>query len=410
MADARLSTSVAPSAWPGPTEAVVARLAAGERIPFSDAEHARRRRLVQDAAEAAGCDAVVVYGADRSGSGVAWVTGWPVTREAALVMGPTDDDDLLLVQFHNHVPQARAWARAAEVRWGGPSTAEALAATLTARGVRRLGLVGPVGHALHARLAAEGRQVVDLGRDYVRMRLVKSPEELDRLAAGAALTDRAALALRDGLVPGRSDHELVDLVERAYVARGGRTHIHYLAITSMARPDRVVPRQWPTGRRLRAGDVVLSELSAAVDGYPGQVLRTMTPAAALTGRFAEMHAVAEAAFDAVCAVLRPGVGPAELVAAAAVIEEAGYTTVDDLVHGFGGGYLPPVLGSASRPAGPLPELVLSAGMTVVVQPNVVTSDVTAGVQTGELVVVTPDGARSLHAAPRGPWIGAGGST
>ena len=35
-------------------------------------------------------------------------------------------------------------------------------------------------------------------------------------------------------------------------------------------------------------------------------------------------------------------------------------------------------------------------MTVVIQPNVVTRDESAGVQTGELVVVTEDGAERLH--------------
>ena len=36
-------------------------------------------------------------------------------------------------------------------------------------------------------------------------------------------------------------------------------------------------------------------------------------------------------------------------------------------------------------------------MTVVVQPNVVTKDESAGVQTGELMLVTDDGAERLHA-------------
>jgi hypothetical protein len=40
-------------------------------------------------------------------------------------------------------------------------------------------------------------------------------------------------------------------------------------------------------------------------------------------------------------------------------------------------------------------------MTVVVQPNVVTRDGSAGVQTGELVVVMPDAVESLHDVPRG---------
>src|SRR5579863_4373747 len=49
----------------------------------------------------------LVYGANRSGSAVSWLTGWPVTREALLVAGPEPDDDVLLVSFFNHLPQAR---------------------------------------------------------------------------------------------------------------------------------------------------------------------------------------------------------------------------------------------------------------------------------------------------------------
>jgi hypothetical protein len=44
-------------------------------------------------------------------------------------------------------------------------------------------------------------------------------------------------------------------------------------------------------------------------------------------------------------------------------------------------------------------------MTLVVQPNVATSDLTAGVQTGELYEITADGARSLHAFPTGLLTG-----
>jgi Xaa-Pro dipeptidase len=40
-------------------------------------------------------------------------------------------------------------------------------------------------------------------------------------------------------------------------------------------------------------------------------------------------------------------------------------------------------------------------MTVVVQPNVVTPDERAGVQTGELVLVTKAGVERLHAYERG---------
>ena len=43
----------------------------------------------------------------RFGSAVAWLTGWPVTREAVVVHTP-GERDLLLVNFYNHVPHARA--------------------------------------------------------------------------------------------------------------------------------------------------------------------------------------------------------------------------------------------------------------------------------------------------------------
>jgi hypothetical protein len=61
-----------------------------------------------------------------------------------------------------------------------------------------------------------------------------------------------------------------------------------------------------------------------------------------------------------------------------VIETAGFTTNDDILHGFGGGYLPPIVGSRSRPAGPFPEIRFAARMTVVIQPNVTTRDGKAG--------------------------------
>jgi Xaa-Pro aminopeptidase len=119
-----------------------------------------------------------------------------------------------------------------------------------------------------------------------------------------------------------------------------------------------------------------------------------------TALYAELHAVAVAAFDAIAKQLVPGTPARDLAAAAALIGQAGFTTIDDLVHGFGGGYLPPVVPGPGRP-GPATGFVLAAGMTMVVQPNVVTRDGRAGVQTGELLLVTDRGPQRLHAYPPG---------
>ena len=90
-----------------------------------------------------------------------------------------------------------------------------------------------------------------------------------------------------------------------------------------------------------------------------------------------------------------------MIEASGVIEEAGFTIIDDLLHGYGGGYLPPILGCKSRPAGPVPQEPFRAGQTVVIQPNVVARDGKAGVQTGEMVVITDNGIERLHTMPRG---------
>ena len=71
------------------------------------------------------------------------------------------------------------------------------------------------------------------------------------------------------------------------------------------------------------------------------------------------------------------------------------------MHGYGGGYLPPIIGSKSRPAGQEATLLLEENMCLVVQPNVITRDLKAGVQFGELVRVTATGFESLHRTPHG---------
>jgi|SRR5271165_6183052 len=79
----------------------------GEVLEFSVAEMRRRRTAFGRELERNDTTYALVYGANRSGSAVSWLTGWPVTREALLVVAPEPDDDVLLVSFFNHVPQAR---------------------------------------------------------------------------------------------------------------------------------------------------------------------------------------------------------------------------------------------------------------------------------------------------------------
>jgi Xaa-Pro aminopeptidase len=368
-----------------------------------DAELAARREQLLDEAERLGLDAVLAYGANRSGSAVPWLTCWQVTREAAVVLR-RGERPVLLVGFPNHVPNARRVARDCEVTGAGVRTSDTVLEVLrqsTTTPGRRVGVVGPVPHRLWVAIAEGGVELVSMEQSYVATRMNKTPYELSVLRHAAGLTDASGAALVEAAVPGATELDLVAAVEAAYAGTGGTNHIHYVAATSMAAPDRCAPGQWPTDRRLESGSVVVFELSTTWGtDYPGQLLRTVTVDAEPTPLYRDLHDVASACLAAIVKLLRPGALPADLVTAADLVLDAGFTTVDDLVHGFGGGYLPPVLSHRGATTG-ADAAPLEEGMTVVVQPNVCTTDLSAGVQTGELFEITADGAQSLHSFPSG---------
>jgi len=369
---------------------------------YSAEEMARRRAAMAAALAEAGCDHLVFYGANRAGSAVQWLTQWPTTVEAIGVLTP-GERDALFVQWINHAPLATRLASEAEVAWGGESSIRAAIAVLEKRGARedRVGIIGALPFEPHAALAARFGRIANLNRAYVRLRRVKSAEEIDWLRIGAWLSDLGMAGLRDGLAIGLNERELGGLIERAYVRHGGTNVIHFIGVTSMHDPQLGVPAQFPSTRRVAKGDIVFAEISAAFWDHSGQVLRSFAVGEEPPPLYRALHAAAGAAFDAIAAVLKAGTTPAQVIEASGVIEEAGFTIIDDLLHGYGGGYFPPILGSKSRPAGPVPQEPFEAGMTVVIQPNVVTCDHKAGVQTGELVLITATGIERLHSFPPG---------
>ncbi len=255
---------------------------------------------------------------------------------------------------------------------------------------------GPVPGNVRSRAEANGVPLIPIDAEHARIRMVKSEEERAALRLGAQASDVAGQALIDACVPGASDWDLLAAARDAYTRLGARDHICYICVTDMAAPDRDVPSQAPEGRMLAAGSVVTFELSASVaPEYPGQVLRTVTMGEP-TDEYRALHAVAMTARDAVRAAIRPGAPARDLIAASAVVEDAGYTTTDDLFHGLGMGYLEPIGTTTSRIPAHAPDVVLRDGMSVVVQPNVTTLDHRAGVQTGEMVIVSDGGYEDIH--------------
>jgi len=366
---------------------------------FSDPEFDRRRRALGDVQRKHDCDAIVVCGEERAGSGVYWLTGWPTSAEATVVFA-AGERDVLFVEYRNHVPNARIIGRDADVRWAKRQGAQGVVDELKRRGARRVGVMGLVSWRKSRQLAASF-ELLDLSDDYQWLRMRKSDEEIRWMRIGAAFSDLGLEALLREARVGMTERELGALVERDYHACGGSTVIHFIGVNAMDAPRTCVPPQHHSSRRLQQRDMMFVEFSGTFWDYPGQVLRTISVGAAPTPLFAALYETAEIAFDSITGVLRAGVSAREIMQASKAIEEAGFAIYDDVVHGFGGGYWPPVLGASHRGGDDVPDIRLEANMTIVVQPNVITRDEKAGVQLGEMVRITETGFERMHSAPWG---------
>ncbi len=342
-------------------------------------------------------DHCVIYGASWTGSAVQWITRWPVTTEAAVVFTP-GKKDRIFIHYFNHLPLARRLASEADVYWGGVSTLGNVVKELELHEAEpgRVGLIGPLGHEGHAILSKVFGQVVSLGRQYVNLRKVKSAEELDWFRIGAWMSDLGMAALRDHARPGISERELANEIERAYVGQGGDTVIHFIGSTPMRDPSVPAPVQFASARKIQKGDVVFAEISASFFEYSGQVLRSYTIGEEANQLYRDLHAAADLCYDSVLKVLRAGATARDVLEATRILEQTGFTTIDDVLHGYGGGYFPPVIGSTTRANPYNPDEEFVAGQLVVVQPNVVTKDHKAGVQTGEMLLITDRGVERMH--------------
>lgn len=369
---------------------------------FSAADFSRRYEAIRTAMRQAELPALVLYGTISAYHEVLYLSNFPVTREAMLVF-PVEDEPTLFVQYFNHVPNARQVASIADVRWGGADITVTTVENLQLRGLAgsRIGVVGPITFKQYAlmRKMLPQAELVDFTSQLMQLRLIKSEEEIEFLRRGAEFSDLAIEALEREARPGIPEYELAAIVEGAYLGLGGRTHIHYMATTPMRNPTVCVPAQHLSNCIIEKGDVLITEISAHYHGYAGQILRPFAIGTPPTPEYQRLYDVAVEAFNRIAGVILPGATTDEVLNAAECIHAAGFTIYDDLVHGFGGGYLPPIL-RTRRTSNRLPEpFTFRENMVIVIQPNVITENERMGVQVGELVRVGSGGVESLHRYP-----------
>jgi len=371
---------------------------------FADAEIDQRHQSVYGLMEQEGVDALLVYGSGRYASDIYWLSDWPSSREAYLLM-QTGKEPVILMQLFNHYPMARVMSAIKDVRWAGANTTRSLIDLMRERGLesKKIGLVGAISYQVYNRLREKypAASFVDLGGKLRMMRTVKSTAEIERIHLASQLTDRSIQALAEALRAGMREDEIPAIIEPVYLKAGGYAGIHFMSSMPMRDPDFPVPSQFHSSRKLKKGDALITEISGAYSGYSGQIHRTFSIGEGPTPEWQKMHDAAVEAFEVLCKVIKDGATTSEAEEAGEVIHRRGFSTYDDVVHGVN--QYPPIFQTKTRKRHDSGEMVFRENMVIVIQPNLITYDEKMGLQFGETLVVKKTGCESLNAYPR-EWV------
>ncbi len=227
-----------------------------------------------------------------------------------------------------------------------------------------------------------------------RLRLKKTPEEVQRIRKAQALAEEALAHALTLLRPGVEEREVALEIEFFLRRRGAEGVAFPPIVASGARG--ALPHAGASEKRLTAGELITLDLGAKVAGYHSDMTRTF----ALGKPSPEMRRVYQAvlaALEAALENLKPGRTGKEVDALAR--EELKRHGLDrHFVHSLGHGVGLAVHEGPSL--SPYTEEVLEPGMVVTVEPGVYLPGV-GGVRIEELVLLTEEGIELLSRFPRG---------
>ena len=267
-------------------------------------------------------------------------------------------DSRYTIQAHREAPDARV----VDVTYDLPAAWPSIVASL---GARRVAVpAGDLPHALWEalRVAAPDVELVPAPAWIDEDRAVKEEAEIERIAAAAAVADRALAALLSEIRPGVTEAALAWRLE-VLMREGGAESLAF-DVAALAGSQAALPHGSPGQRRVRAGRVLLFDFGAQVAGYRSDMTRTLFVGAPTERDLAIYDLVARAQQASISmieqAVASGGAipsGRAVDAAARAVIEAAGHGAHFGHGTGHGIGLATHEQPSLSRAAGegPLPS-------------------------------------------------------
>ncbi|MDP2238796.1 MAG: M24 family metallopeptidase [Burkholderiales bacterium] len=255
---------------------------------FSDEEFARRHEAARKLMARDGLDALILTGGPdiySHGSGVTWGSGLIDDRGMCqyMIIPLKGEPTLIYPHYGCHIEAARKQVSVRDVRSGqhgkyGKAVAERLIELNLQKG--RIGITaadrtGPEYMGVQAYHDLEKlmpqAEFVFCPNLLHELTYRKSPEELRAMAKAGQIAIKALEAVKATARPGVREYQLAGAVANAVMSEGGRYHLLMIGSTSMRDPKIIFPNPNPSGRVLKEGDIILSELAMSYMGYSAKI-------------------------------------------------------------------------------------------------------------------------------------------
>src|SRR6188508_834394 len=353
----------------------------------------RRKRLI-DAMQESGLDVLLVYGNAWQGDYLRYATDFGILEGQALAIVRGDGHVTLYIDSALEADRAALDCPGVEIVLAPDLVAEVDAAMNRLRN-RSMGAAPQ--RLLPRRIAARAAEfkITDETGFVDRLLMRKLDSEIAAIRKAAKLADAGYKVFMQAARAGRADYELIAESEAFFRANGVDDNFQIIGVGGVE----VKGMAPPSGKRLKRGDMVTTELTPCVDGYYAQICRTLVVGEP-TEEQRKAHALWRESMEAGIAVVRDGIVAADIARAENdVFRKHGlgeYTTNKyTRVRGHGMG-----LFADSKPH--LLEDVttrIDAGMTLIVHPNTYHPAV-GYLVLGDAVLVTRDGCEVLTKTPR----------
>ncbi|HEV2349049.1 MAG TPA: aminopeptidase P N-terminal domain-containing protein [Terriglobia bacterium] len=238
----------------------------------------------------------------------------------------------------------------------------------------------------------------DLRMTLTRMRMVKSPAELELIRKAVEASVDAHLAAMKAVHPGVWEYEIAALMNYEY-ARRGCEWPSYPPIVGSGFFSTVLHYDQDENQ-MKNGDVVVMDVAGSYSGYASDITRTLPVNGHFTARQREIYEIVLGAQNAVLAAAKPGMSLSR--GEPNSLQSIAYNYIDthgkDLQGNSLGQYFIHGVGhhiglNVHDPA--VYDLPLQANMVITDEPGIYIPEEKIGVRIEDDVLITPDGAEVL---------------